>query len=162
MFLWGLRGGNMVYLDGNGSVRERAIPDDRVAFSRFSLPGSDEEGTNPGDPAAWRGIRLLTERQIDRLAEECVRQVKLRGPFLNLSDFVNRRLEDGPFGLSGALQAAIDWDDDGGDSSGPDSINGRFKSPDDMIGTSDVASWELPNPGAAAGSTYRLRVLTPE
>ena len=58
----------------------------------LSLPASPDEGQDAGDPASWLGVRHLTRSQIDRLARECVRQVKERGPFLNLSDFVNRRL----------------------------------------------------------------------
>jgi len=45
---------------------------------------------------------------LDKLAEAIVEQVKLRGPFVSLAEFVNRQLETGPLGESGALQAAID------------------------------------------------------
>ncbi len=65
-----------------------------------------------GDPAydddAWRGYRVLTDEEIGRLAEAIVEEVKLRGPFLSLADFVNRRLVNDETGRAGALQAAID------------------------------------------------------
>ncbi|HBR93505.1 MAG TPA: hypothetical protein DEA90_05010 [Opitutae bacterium] len=63
---------------------------------------------------AWTGFRNLTYEEIRDLSEEMVRQVVLRGPFLSMSDFVNRRLvtssNDGSYGLGlkGALQSAID------------------------------------------------------
>jgi hypothetical protein len=70
-----------------------------------------------GENGPWAGYRALTEAELDRLAEEMVKEVKLRGPFLSLSDFVNRRLvnagtEPGgrtitATGLTGALQSAI-------------------------------------------------------
>jgi hypothetical protein len=154
-FFWGLRGGTMLYLDpDSGNVSQKRVPENRVAFSRFSLPGSADEGSNAGDPASWLGIRLLDEKQIDRLAAECVRQVKLRGPFLNMADFVNRRLDDGETGVRGALQAAIDWDETDGNSPVPSSINGRFKTGDDMITTGTVGRWGLEFPEAAAGSRF--------
>ncbi len=66
----------------------------------------------------WAGFRTLTDAELQSLAEEVVRQVKLRGPFLSLGDFVNRRLQNPgsdlggrsvtETGLKGALQAAID------------------------------------------------------
>ena len=36
-----------------------------------------------------------------------VKEVKKRGPFLNMSDFVNRRLQSGEMGVKGALQAPL-------------------------------------------------------
>jgi hypothetical protein len=52
----------------------------------------------------------LSDAQIDDLAEKIVDQVKLRGPFMSLSDFVNHRV--GPLEAStsyaGAIQAALD------------------------------------------------------
>ena len=43
-----------------------------------------------------------------RLAKAIVGEVKLRGPFLSLADFVNRRLAEDETGRMGALQAAIE------------------------------------------------------
>lgn len=56
---------------------------------------------------AMAGYRDLEPSEVERLAEEIVKQVKLRGPFLSLSDFINRRLVEDETGLMGALQAAI-------------------------------------------------------
>jgi len=68
-----------------------------------------------GENQAWTGFRGLTDDQIDLLAESIVQEVKARGPFLSMSDFVNRRLSEEPDPAdvhphmrAGALQAAID------------------------------------------------------
>lgn len=157
-FLSGARDTQLVWIDpASGDVRTSSVAEDRVLLSRFSLPASPKEGSNAGDPASWLGVRLLTPGQIDRLARECVRQVKERGPFLNLSDFINRRLANDETGVCGALQAAIDWDEFLGRSPEPgsaESINGRFKGGDDFIGQSSISSWGLPFPKAATGSRF--------
>ena len=57
----------------------------------------------------WNGVRRLEKGELQRLAEEIVRQVKLRGPFLSMADFLNRRLGNASeLTRMGALQAAID------------------------------------------------------
>lgn len=58
----------------------------------------------------WAGYRLLTDQQVRDLAAAMRTEVLARGPFLSLSDFVNRRIVAYPdeTGLRGALQAAID------------------------------------------------------
>jgi hypothetical protein len=71
-------------------------------YSRFTRP----VGATNNQP--WSGYRILSDAQIDTLAERIVDEVKLRGPFLSLADFVNRRLAANATGLKGALQAAID------------------------------------------------------
>ncbi|MCF7732491.1 MAG: hypothetical protein K9N23_12440 [Akkermansiaceae bacterium] len=154
--LGGLREEQISYLDpASGTIQSQPAPEHRVVLSRFSLPSYPTEGANAGDPAAWGGVRLLTEAQIDRLAAECVRQVKLRGPFLNLADFVNRRLANDETGLCGALQAAIDWDEYNQNSPGSyDSINGRFKNASDMVTAAQVATWRLNFPAAGTGSRW--------
>ncbi len=71
--------------------------------------------TGNGDDS-YSGFRRLSTEQIDAVAEELVRQVRLRGPFVSLSHFVNRALVDltarrnpnSPLSSSGALQSALD------------------------------------------------------
>lgn len=153
-FLSSGSGGRFIHQTKSGPA-EAEVPAGHVLVSRHAVPLSPAEGSGPHDPAAWTGVRMLTPAQIERLARECVRQVKLRGPFLNLSDFINRRLGNGETAVCGALQAAIDWDEYNGNSPAPgaaDSINGRFKSsPDDFI-TSPPAGAAFP--AAGRGSRY--------
>ena len=83
------------------------------AASRFSVAGDSDtssSGTSGAFPGAseFTGYRILDETIIDALAEEIVNQVRLRGPFLSLSEFVNRQLSSGNLALSGALQSALD------------------------------------------------------
>lgn len=90
--------GAPVELDPKGTVFSRTdyVLDDAVESSR--------------DPASrYSGYRELSDESIARLAGAVVEQVKKRGPFLSLSEFVNRRLTtDSTLSLSGALQSAID------------------------------------------------------
>jgi hypothetical protein len=51
--------------------------------------------------------RELTDDEIRRLARAIVSEVKRRGPFLGMADFVNRRLAPDETGHCGALEAAI-------------------------------------------------------
>lgn len=62
------------------------------------------------DAAAWSEVRELSPSQIRKLASAIVDVVKRRGPFLNMADFINRRLDasDEKASLTGALQEAID------------------------------------------------------
>ena len=74
---------------------------DLTPFSRMRRPMGDSNDL-------WTGFRELTDTQIEGLAKEIVDEVRKRGPFLSLGEFVNRRIEKGEFGEKGALQAAID------------------------------------------------------
>ena len=61
--------------------------DNKTPFPRtFTL----QQGANRDDPLG--GHPALTDEQIELLAQKLVEEVKLRGPFLSFSDFVNRRL----------------------------------------------------------------------
>lgn len=74
--------------------------------SHFRAPEGDASSTSEDD--TWTGYRELTDVQLTALAEAMVEQVKIRGPFLSLGEFINRRLADDETGYRGALQAAID------------------------------------------------------
>jgi len=73
----------------------------QTPFPRFRDPFGD-------DRSNWMGFRSLSEAQIRDLAREIVTQVKRRGPFLSLGEFVNRRIDNSDLGQKGAVQAAID------------------------------------------------------
>ena len=72
-----------------------------TAFPRFQYPSGDENDN-------WNGFRTLTDAQVKTLAQNIVKEVQDRGPFLSLAEFVNRRVSSADSGLKGALQAAID------------------------------------------------------
>jgi len=111
-----------------------------------------------GDIGAWNNYRELTDVEIDRLAAEVVKEVRDRGPFMSLADFVNRRLLDSnapefrQHGLKGALQAAIDRSgintqairDAGGNLS-----DGTFAAP---AAPNTATSFTDPNGGSGRGS----------
>lgn len=76
--------------------------------------------------APWDGLRVLDDTQLTELATRIVEQVKLRGPFLSMADFLNRRLGTaGPLTTSGALQSAIDSTSPDINASGSDSPKSR-------------------------------------
>lgn len=86
----------------------KPVREDRVRFPRmFNNIGEGTDTENP-DENFWIGFRELRQSEVRELAEAIVDQVKLRGPFLNMGQFVNRMLDNGPPGQSGALQAALD------------------------------------------------------
>jgi hypothetical protein len=81
----------------------------RTRFPRFSeAVEEDWDGQGFDRDEVWGGGRSLSDDEVRRLAQAIVDEVKARGPFLGLSDFVNRRLADDETGMSGTLQAAID------------------------------------------------------
>lgn len=85
---------------GHGILVSRHIPPVEDQLDGASDPEQREK-------LLWQGHRRLSDYQISDLAREVVRQVRLRGPFQSKSEFVNRRLEPGELGVSGALQSAI-------------------------------------------------------
>jgi hypothetical protein len=55
------------------------------------------------------GYRTLTDEEITELARAVVREVRKRGPFLSLADFINRRPSNDPeVALAGPIQSALD------------------------------------------------------
>jgi hypothetical protein len=82
-------------------TQSSSLAQGNIAYSRFRNPVGTEN--NP-----WLGFRSLTDTQVEELARKLVLQVRKRGPFLSLGEFVNRRIENSNLGLKGAVQAAID------------------------------------------------------
>lgn len=80
-------------------------------FPRLLQPvaGSIDAAGKPDNQTRWAGFRDLDDKELAALAEEIVGQVRARGPFLSMSEFVNRRPGAGTEETStaGALEAAI-------------------------------------------------------
>jgi hypothetical protein len=106
-----------------GNQRDQKVPVLRPGSGSATLVGAHNalprmavspEGPNAGggSSGAVLGFAALTDEQLDLMAAEIVRQVRLRGPFLSLSEFVNRRLApadgtDTDPSLSGAIGMAL-------------------------------------------------------
>ena len=130
------------------SVRKQELIVNGGAKKSFGNPygtlgyAQDDSSTND-----WTGLRDLSESDIDSLAKAIVVEVKARGPFLNLADFVNRRpnSRDPAHQALGALQAAID-------KSGLDS---RFTSTGRSLAAADFGT--LPGAGAISAESAPAR-----
>jgi hypothetical protein len=106
------------YLTDSGANWNVALAPERDHIvSRMSVAGGGAAGLDAApagtfaDALEFSGHRALTDIQLDALAEEIVRQVRLRGPFLSLSEFINRRLSSASgeeeLALAGAVEAAL-------------------------------------------------------
>ena len=108
-------------------------------------PVLDADLNDPKNPGQWLGFRSMTADQIGELAKAIVKQVRLRGPFTSLSDFINRRPgTDKDLALSGPLQSALDDENV--------SINAPFREGERNASTDDTDDYAFPEAEAGAKS----------
>lgn len=118
-----------------------------VASLLMPAAGEIDDSTlvDSADPAQWLGFRALTDEQIEELAEAIVKQVRLRGPFLSIADFVNRRPgNDKELALSGPLQSALDDKNV--------SINAAYRDGERALDVGEAGAQGFPFPEAEAGA----------
>jgi len=91
---------------GGAASEDALYPRSLEQISASAQPPTGSESDS------FSGFRRLTDAQIDAIATEITRQVRMRGPFVSLSHFVNRALvgivQNKDLGRSGALQSALD------------------------------------------------------
>jgi Tfp pilus assembly protein PilX len=109
-FLSGTRKLAYQKLTANGSVGgfSAAGDVDGVRFPRVKSVLGEGMKTDSLDENFWIGFRSLEPEEVRELAEAIVKEIRKRGPFLTMGEFVNRKLETGELGQRGALQAALD------------------------------------------------------
>lgn len=113
MLFSSLKGKPSVYLASGATPSESPSDNTVVGFGVLPTAAPIASGSiaGPNAPAEqWKSGRELSDDEIEKLATAMVKQVKLRGPFLSLSEFINRRLDgtNQTLALKGALQAALD------------------------------------------------------
>ena len=101
-----------------GSARHFKHPSESAGKPEAAFPRSLEQTATSATPPtgsdedSFAGFRRLSDAELDALAAEIVKQVRLRGPFVSISHFVNRAIADinkqPALTRSGALQLAID------------------------------------------------------
>ena len=82
-----------------------------VSFARYRQPKglADTGAAAPDQPGGWMGARQLTADEVRMLAANIVQEVKKRGPYVSIADFVNRRLvsDQDQTSSMGTIDAAI-------------------------------------------------------
>jgi len=107
-FLSSTRGLPVEKIDDNGAITGYDEDITTVRFPRVKANYGDAAEAGETGSAFWDGFRELTQTEVRDLAAAIVDEIKSRGPFHGLAEFVNRKLEDSEEGDSGALQAALD------------------------------------------------------
>ncbi len=122
-------------------------------ISRFRLPSALSAKSDPSvSDGYWLGPREYDDAEMQLLAENIVKQVRLRGPFLSMADFVNRRLgsESDNKAQRGALQQAIDDSEVNQKFVKSTGVNAGYE-----ISASTVAGYKYANKTAGSGPSYQ-------
>lgn len=138
------------------------VSDGETPISPGDLPTGDpvQAGAISADTNApesqWLTARMLSEDEIGQLAQAMVREVKRRGPFLSLSEFINRRLLtaddlDLDLAVKGALQAALDFEGSEGGEISAVSINAPFREPQRNLASENLSGFASKFPEALQG-----------
>ena len=126
--LGNLKRASVPRLQSDGSIE--LVDTDTVPVSRTTVAGAND-GEVQSDPeiANIATFNELDDAEIEALAEQVVREVKLRGPFLSFSEFVNRQLSDNTdLALSGTIESALNRLSEGEGSANPyEEIQGLFE-----------------------------------
>lgn len=110
------RGAKIPYLNPAGSTsldsganEKHPQPRTSIAGDQASDSGSTQSNSGFPDAAAYVGYQTFTDEHIDSLANEIVKEIRTRGPFLSLGEFVNRRLStDKDLAIASVIQKALD------------------------------------------------------
>jgi hypothetical protein len=143
--LGGLKGRPVVVTDATGKESLRAIDDEITPVAGLMGPrdlvAKGDGNVDLRSVDQWTGRRELSETEIDELARAIVAEVRKRGPFLSLGDFVNRRVgDDKDLARAGAIQNALD--------SQQSKINEAYNSATRSVGS---AASRFANPEAEKG-----------
>jgi hypothetical protein len=149
-FLSGLKGAKVPVSPSPALKKDADLVDtEKTPVASLLAPAAGEIDSTTLDDSAdrdqWLGFRTLTDPQIEELAKAVVKQVRLRGPFLSIADFINRRPgNDKDLALSGPLHSALDDKDV--------SINEAFRQGERALSVAEAAAQGFPFPEAEAGA----------
>jgi len=126
-----LAGANTLDIDATG------IGTSNTLQSPISRSGTPSKSSGTSDEERLNGFRELSDNELESLASAITTYIKKRGPFLSLSDFVNRRIEAGntESGLFGILEAAIRFSDIN------DTLKGSSSDPLNKFLSNDLPRW---------------------
>jgi len=103
------RGRSINKLSKTGGTSKEIVGTGSVFSRTETVLAEATDSAASGPDSGYCGFRDVSDKKLGELAKAIVEQVRKRGPFLNLSEFLNRRLSTDPeLALSGALQTAID------------------------------------------------------
>lgn len=121
---------------------ENAVP--AAPFLRVRQPVLGQKSGATAKERLWNSYRTLSASEVKQLAEKIVAEVRARGPFLSMAEFVNRRI--GPTGEltnNGAIQSALNLS----------RLNVGMEANARPVTPGDVADFGWKNPEVVTGNT---------